>query len=107
MYIAHPGFQYHENKKREGKEQSQIHDKIFKQVVDAADIIPYVLDAQDPEGTRSREMERQIVGANGSEKRLILISNKIDLVPGTPERVVGLSPQILPNAATTGEQVFC
>jgi len=27
--------------------------------------------------------------------------------PGTPERVVGLSPQILPNAATKGEQVCC
>ena len=76
-------------------------------MVDAADIILYVLDAQDPEGTRSRDVERQIMGADGSEKRLILILNRIDLVPGTPERVVGLSPQILPNAATKGEQVCC
>jgi len=44
--------------------------------------------------------------ADGSEKRLILILNKIDLVPGTPERMVGLSPQILPDAATKGEQVY-
>jgi len=76
-------------------------------VVDAADIILYILDARDPEGTSSRDVERQIIGADGSEKRLILILNKIDLVPGTLERMVGLSPQILPNTATKGEQVCC
>jgi len=47
------------------------------------------------------------MGADGSEKQLIFMLNKIDLMPGTPERVVGLSPQILPNAATKGEQVCC
>ena len=47
------------------------------------------------------------MGADGSEKRLILMLNKIDFVPGTPERVLGLSPQILPNTATKGEQVYC
>jgi len=47
------------------------------------------------------------MGAHGSEKRLILILNKIDLVTGTPKRVVGLSPQILANATTKGEQVCC
>jgi len=52
-------------------------------------------------------VERQIMGADGSEKRLILMLNKIDFVPGTPERVLGLSPQILPNTATKGEQVYC
>ena len=76
-------------------------------MVDAADIILYILDARDPEGTRSRDVERQTMEADSSEKRLVLILNKIDLVPGTPERVVGLSPQILPNTATKGEQVCC
>lgn len=56
-------------------------DKIFKQVVDAADVVLYVLDARDPEGTRSREVERQVMAAANGEKRLILILNKIDLVP--------------------------
>jgi nuclear GTP-binding protein len=56
-------------------------DKMFKQVVDAADIILYVLDARDPNGTRSKEVERQIMSMDGGEKRLILILNKIDLVP--------------------------
>lgn len=56
-------------------------DKVFKQVVEAADVILYVLDARDPEGTRSKEVEREIMAAEGGSKRLILILNKIDLVP--------------------------
>merc|ERR1711939_872094 len=56
-------------------------DKIFKQVLDAADVVLYVLDARDPESTRSREVERQIMSAEGGSKRLILVLNKIDLVP--------------------------
>jgi nuclear GTP-binding protein len=56
-------------------------DKIFKQVVDSADVVLYVLDARDPNGTRSREVERQIMSMDGGEKRLILVLNKIDLVP--------------------------
>ncbi|CUS10104.1 unnamed protein product [Tuber aestivum] len=81
-------------------DKNDANSRIFKQVVDAAGITLYVLDARDPEGTRSRDVERQIMGADGSEKRLILILNKIYLVQGTPEWVVGLSPQRLPNAAT-------
>ncbi|KAL4893966.1 P-loop containing nucleoside triphosphate hydrolase protein [Aspergillus ambiguus] len=56
-------------------------DKVFKQVVDAADVVLYVLDARDPEGTRSKEVEREVVAAAAGQKRLILILNKIDLVP--------------------------
>jgi nuclear GTP-binding protein len=56
-------------------------DKIFKEVVEAADVVLYVLDARDPEGTRSREVERSIMAADGGKKRLILVLNKIDLIP--------------------------
>lgn len=56
-------------------------DKVFKQVIDAADVILYVLDARDPEGTRSKEVERMVMAAEGGEKRLILVLNKIDLIP--------------------------
>ena len=56
-------------------------DKIFKQVLEAADVVLYVLDARDPEGTRSKEVERQIMAAASGSKRLILVLNKIDLVP--------------------------
>ncbi|KAI1006909.1 Nuclear GTP-binding protein [Podosphaera aphanis] len=56
-------------------------DKVFKQVVDQADVILYVLDARDPEGTRSKEVERMVMAAASGEKRLILILNKVDLIP--------------------------
>ncbi|KAM3550381.1 hypothetical protein MY1884_008276 [Beauveria asiatica] len=60
----------------------KTYDKVFKKVIDEADVVLYVLDARDPEGTRSREVERSIMaGAAASGKRLILILNKIDLVP--------------------------
>ena len=58
-------------------------DKVFKQVLEAADVILYVLDARDPDGTRSREVERQVMSAASGSKRLILVLNKIDLVPPT------------------------
>lgn len=57
----------------------KAYDKIFKTVVDASDVILYVLDARDPEGTRSRKVEEAVLQSQG--KRLILILNKVDLVP--------------------------
>jgi len=56
-------------------------DKVYKQVIQQADVSLYVLDARDPEGTRSREIERDIMAASAAGKRLIFILNKIDLVP--------------------------
>lgn len=56
-------------------------DKIFKTVLSSADILFYVLDVRDLNGTRSQEIERQIAAADDGFKRLILILNKIDLVP--------------------------
>ncbi len=56
-------------------------DKVFKQVLSSSDILVYVLDARDPNGTRSRDIEREITAADAGSKRLILILNKIDLVP--------------------------
>lgn len=56
-------------------------DKIYKQVVDSADVVLYVLDARDPIGTRSKDVEQAVMSADGGAKRLIFILNKIDLVP--------------------------
>ncbi|KAL8781903.1 MAG: hypothetical protein Q9203_000516 [Teloschistes exilis] len=56
-------------------------DKVYKSILASSDIILYVLDARDPNGTRSREIEREIVAADSGSKRLLLILNKIDLVP--------------------------
>lgn len=59
----------------------RTYDKVFKQVVDQADVVLYVLDARDPEGTRSRDVERSVMAAAAGGKRLILILNKVDLIP--------------------------
>ncbi|CAL8583782.1 nuclear GTP-binding protein nug1 [Xanthoria parietina] len=56
-------------------------DKVYKNILASSDIILYVLDARDPNGTRSRDIEREITAADSGSKRLILILNKIDLVP--------------------------
>jgi nuclear GTP-binding protein len=56
-------------------------DKVYKQVVDAADVVLYVLDARDPTSTRSKEVEQMVMSADGGSKRMIFILNKIDLVP--------------------------
>ena len=59
----------------------KTYDKVFKQVVEQADVVLYVLDARDPEGTRSRDVERSVMAAAAGGKRLILILNKVDLIP--------------------------
>ncbi|KAH6898926.1 P-loop containing nucleoside triphosphate hydrolase protein [Thelonectria olida] len=59
----------------------KTYDKVFKQVVEQADVVLYVLDARDPEATRSREVERSVMAAASGGKRLILILNKVDLIP--------------------------
>lgn len=59
----------------------KTYDKVFKQVVEQADVVLYVLDARDPEGTRSRDVERNVMAAASGGKRLILILNKVDLIP--------------------------
>lgn len=72
-------FTTHHNQSHESSRRA--YDKIFKDVLSSADIVLYVLDARDPNGTRSKDVERQIVAADGGSKRLILILNKIDLIP--------------------------
>jgi len=50
----------------------------LKKVVEASDVIIEVLDARDPDGCRNREIEQQAVAAG---KKVLLVLNKIDLVP--------------------------
>lgn len=64
-----------------GASSRKAFDKVFKQVVEQADVVLYVLDARDPEGTRSGDVERSVMAAAGGGKRLILILNKVDLIP--------------------------
>lgn len=64
-----------------GATSRKAFDKVFKQVVEQADVVLYVLDARDPEGTRSRDVERSVMAAASGGKRLILVLNKVDLIP--------------------------
>jgi len=52
----------------------------FKKVVELADVIIQVLDARDPLSCRCPDVERYIRSTNPN-KRIILLLNKIDLVP--------------------------
>jgi nuclear GTP-binding protein len=54
--------------------------KDLKQVIENSDVILEVLDARDPLSCRSKELESQIL-AQKDEKKIILVINKIDLVP--------------------------
>ena len=50
----------------------------LKKVIEASDVIIEVLDARDPEGCRNKEIEEQAVAGG---KKVLLVLNKIDLVP--------------------------
>ena len=49
------------------------------QVVESADVVLEILDARDPLGCRSVHVERAVMA--NSSKKLVLVLNKIDLVP--------------------------
>jgi nuclear GTP-binding protein len=55
----------------------KTYNKEFKKVVEQADVVLYVLDARDPDGTRSKDIENMIRESPNGEKQLLLILNKI------------------------------
>jgi len=74
-------------KEQQGSFQKEIKDnslKAFyrevKKVIDSADVILQVLDARDPLGCRCLEVEQMIL-ERYTGKKIVLILNKIDLVP--------------------------
>lgn len=54
--------------------------KELVKVIEASDVILEVLDARDPLGTRCVDMEKMVMKA-GHDKHIVLLLNKIDLVP--------------------------
>ncbi|KAF8717501.1 hypothetical protein AX14_012174, partial [Amanita brunnescens Koide BX004] len=50
-------------------------------VIDESDIVALVLDARDPEGTRSRLVEEEVRRREAEGKKLVFVMTKIDLVP--------------------------
>lgn len=53
----------------------------LRKVIERSDVIIQVLDARDPEGTRSRWVEEEVRKRDASGKKLLAVVNKIDLVP--------------------------
>lgn len=51
----------------------------FKKVVEASDVILEVLDARDPLGCRCPQVEQAVI-QSGTDKKIVLVLNKIDLV---------------------------
>ncbi|KAK1929812.1 Guanine nucleotide-binding protein-like NSN1 [Phytophthora citrophthora] len=82
--------QYEQNQIQQEQDQTQdelvINDasrraymKELRKVVDKADVVLEVLDARDPMGCRTLDMEDAIGNRHG--KKLVLVLNKVDLVP--------------------------
>jgi len=57
--------------------------KEMKKVIAMSDVILEVVDARDPLGCRCKEIEMKVqqMSAEGGKKRIIIVLNKIDLVP--------------------------
>uniref|UniRef100_A0A8C3EUC3 Guanine nucleotide-binding protein-like 3 n=1 Tax=Corvus moneduloides TaxID=1196302 RepID=A0A8C3EUC3_CORMO len=70
-----------EAKKNAAKIKEKAEGKVgILQVLEASDVVLEVLDARDPMGCRCPQLE-QAVTCSGGNKKLLLVLNKIDLVP--------------------------
>ncbi|XP_013772982.1 guanine nucleotide-binding protein-like 3 homolog isoform X2 [Limulus polyphemus] len=58
----------------------RVYHKEFKMVVERADVVLEILDARDPLGCRCPQVEQAVINS-GPNKRLVLVLNKIDLIP--------------------------
>ena len=57
----------------------RIWEELYK-VVDSSDVLIYVLDARNPNGTRTKSLEDHLK-RNCASKHLVFVLNKCDLVP--------------------------
>jgi nuclear GTP-binding protein len=77
--IDHDGSLQKAKQKANGQQSRRAYLRELRKVVESADVIIEVLDARDPMGSRALAVEAT-VSANPN-KRLILVLNKVDLVP--------------------------
>jgi len=68
-----------------GQQSRRAYLRELKKVVDTADVLLQVLDARDPIGSRIHKTMEEII-LSKADKRMVLVLNKIDLVP---KEVVG------------------
>lgn len=57
----------------------RIWEELYK-VIDSSDVLIHVLDARNPNGTRTRQLE-EYLRKNCPNKHLIFVLNKCDLIP--------------------------
>ena len=68
-----------------GQQSRRAYLRELKKVVDSADVLLQVLDARDPIGSRIHNTLEEVI-LSKADKRMVLVLNKIDLVP---KEVVG------------------
>ena len=73
-----------------GDNSRKAYYKEFKKVLEAADVILEVLDARDPIGCRSKQIE-ELIMSSGTSKKIILVLNKIGTACHPLSRVVLLT----------------
>ena len=66
--------------KPERNPKTKTFNRLIKKIFSTCDILLEVLDVRDPQGCRALQLEREFI-SKYPEKKLILILNKIDLVP--------------------------
>merc|ERR1719150_1382877 len=70
---------------KEGTKNKKWYRRELNKLIETADVLIEVLDARDPQSCRCESIEQKIISlkadATNSNKRLILLLNKIDLVP--------------------------
>ena len=75
------GDEEHLSLNRENRDQSKrAYIKDLKEVIENSDVILEVLDARDPLNCKSTELE-ELIRSHKDDKKIILIINKIDLIP--------------------------
>ncbi|XP_040425204.1 guanine nucleotide-binding protein-like 3 [Cygnus olor] len=67
-------------KKVPHKKSKKSFNSELEKVIEASDVVLEVLDARDPMGCRCPQLE-QAITCSGGDKKLLLVLNKIDLVP--------------------------